>query len=369
MRACLLSFLFLSLSFAQAPPGVVIDYEPASARRYIGSPSIEILPNGAAKGSYVASHDFFGPASNQNRSSTTRTFRSDDGGLTWRRTAEFQDQFWSNLFFHRGALYLMGTTYEYGRIVIRKSVDGGLSWLAPSYLTQDTGYHTAPVNMIRSKGKLWRSFEFHPEGKWGNFEAFALFAPEKADLMDPKSWTRLPRLPFPRGQSEGDHWLEGNLVEDRRGRLLNLLRVDNLERAAIVVIDEGSGQLRFERTMEFPGGAKKFQIRWDKKSKQYWAMANPAPPGAEKPASLRNRLVLMSSPDLATWTIVKTVLEHPDPANHAFQYVDWRFAGKDIIVASRTAFDDAAGGAHRAHDANYLTFHRTSNFRQLKMNK
>ena len=38
-------------------PGVVIDYSPAETGKYIGSPSIAILPNGY----YVASHDFFGP--------------------------------------------------------------------------------------------------------------------------------------------------------------------------------------------------------------------------------------------------------------------------------------------------------------------
>jgi hypothetical protein len=71
----------------------------------------------------------------------------------------------------------------------------------------------------------------------------------------------------------------------------------------------------------------------------------------------------MSSPDLKSWTIQRTILEHPDPLQHAFQYVDWQFEGKDLIVASRTAFDDETGGAHRAHDANYLTFHRVANFR------
>jgi hypothetical protein len=30
---------------------------------------------------------------------------------------------------------------------------------------------------------------------------------------------------------------------------------------------------------------------------------------------------------------------------------------------SRTAFDDGLGGAHNAHDANFLTFHRIENIR------
>jgi hypothetical protein len=45
---------------------------------------------------------------------------------------------------------------------------------------------------------------------------------------------------------------------------------------------------------------------------------------------------------------------------------DWLFDGDDLIVASRTGFDDAEGGAHNFHDANYLTFYRICGFRTRK---
>ena len=51
--------------------------------------------------------------------------------------------------------------------------------------------------------------------------------------------------------------------------------------------------------------------------------------------------------------------------NHAFQYVDWLFEGKDIILVSRTAFDDEEGGADNYHNANYLTFYRISNYKSI----
>src|SRR4051794_16885007 len=63
------------------PPGVVIDYSPASSGIYIGSPSLAILPNG----DYVASHDEFGPKSSEHTSAVTQVFTSHDRGLTWRR--------------------------------------------------------------------------------------------------------------------------------------------------------------------------------------------------------------------------------------------------------------------------------------------
>jgi hypothetical protein len=353
----------LMLAATPPPPGVVIDHHPAHTRQYIGSPSIAILPDR----SYVASHDFFGAGSTQSTSAVSRVFRSTDRGLTWAKTAEFNDQFWSNLFVHRGALYLMGTTYEYGRIVIRKSMDGGRTWSPPSLLHPATGYHTAPVPIIQHRGRLWRAMEFHPEGKWGGFEAFVISAAAKADLMDPKSWQLSFSLAYPAAEAGmGSTWLEGNVVLDRQGQLLNILRVHNLEKAAIVNVK--GGDLKFNRLIDFPGGAKKFTIRWDKKSQRYWTLSNPAlpefPQSAKDPASVRNTLVLMSSPDLQTWTTHRTVLSHPDPVKHAFQYVDWQFDGEDLVVASRTAFDDDEGGAHRAHDANFMTFHRVEKFRR-----
>ena len=35
-----------------------------------------------------------------------------------------------------------------------------------------------------------------------------------------------------------------------------------------------------------------------------------------------------------------------------------------LSTDSRTAYDDGLGGAHNAHDANYLTFHRIADFRK-----
>jgi hypothetical protein len=81
--------------------------------------------------------------------------------------------------------------------------------------------------------------------------------------------------------------------------------------------------------------------------------------------SVRNTLVVKSSPDLKHWTVHKVLLYHPDVEKHGFQYVDWQFDGKDIIYLSRTAYDDEYGGANNYHDANYLTFHRINNYRKL----
>jgi hypothetical protein len=89
--------------------------------------------------------------------------------------------------------------------------------------------------------------------------------------------------------------------------------------------------------------------------------------GESTAGSIRNTLALMRSKDLTDWEIRSILLYHPDIRHHGFQYPDWLFDGDDLIAAIRTAYDDGQGGAHNAHDANYLTFHRFRNFRELTM--
>jgi hypothetical protein len=87
------------------PPGIVVAHQRSAHRQYIGSPSIaRVGPN-----SLVASHDFFGPGSSF---SVSTIHRSDDNGESWTQIATIEDAFWSKLFVHRGALYLLGTTRE-----------------------------------------------------------------------------------------------------------------------------------------------------------------------------------------------------------------------------------------------------------------
>jgi hypothetical protein len=169
-------------------------------------------------------------------------------------------------------------------------------------------------------------------------------------------------------------WLEGNAVVTPEGNIVDILRVDvkkdDNEKAAIVRISADGKQATFDPAkdfIDFPGGSKKFTIRWDAKSKHYWALANyvPVEYRRQDPSRTRNTLALIRSTDLRHWEVRSILLSHPDTAKHGFQYADWLFEGNDLIAVVRTAFDDAAGGAHNQHDANYLTFHRIKNFRRL----
>jgi hypothetical protein len=197
-------------------------------------------------------------------------------------------------------------------------------------------------------------------------------AAEDADLLDARSWTVAGA---PRIQRGG--WLEGNAVAAPEGSIVNLLRVEGAragDKAVMARVSDGVERLELDPRRDLvrlPGGDKKFTIRFDPASGFYWSLTNPAGPEGKgmPPASVRNTLALIRSRDLIEWETRAVILHHPDPHRHGFQYLDWLFDGLDLIALSRTAWDDADGGPPRAHDANFLTFHRIGGFRELRMEK
>jgi len=360
-------------------PGNVVDYIPASTKTYIGSPSICILPDG----NYVATHDHFGTGSTEHQQALTTVFRSTDKGGSWQKISEINGQFWSNLFAHQGVLYIMGTWKHHGNLIIRRSTDGGVTWSEPSDnrsgLLREGEFHTAPMPVIIHNGRLWRAIENARSytTAWGiRYSAMVISAPVNADLLDASNWTTTNYLQYDSAYLGGNFrgWLEGNVVVNPEGKIVNILRVATSEpgrdMAAVVNISDDGMKASFDPStgfIDFAGGARKFSIRYDGKSEQYWTICNLVTDEFSKmsAASVRNTLVIKSSPDLKKWTIHKVLLHHPDVLKHGFQYVDWQFEGRDIIYLSRTAYDDQYGGANNYHDANYLTFHRIKNFRKL----
>jgi hypothetical protein len=342
-------------------PGGVIDHSPASSGRYVGSPSIAILPNG----DYVASHDFFGPAAGHTTNAASVVFLSTDRGVTWHRIADITALFWGKLFVHRDALYILGTRHEYGDVLIRRSLDGGKTWTEPTGSTMGVlrrgPYHCAPCQTLLHDGRIWRSMELFTGGAWGNFAALVMTAPADSDLLNADNWTLSEPLP----KQEGFSWLEGAVLLAPDATVVNVLRTNGNgdDRAAIVHVSDGGRTLSFDpanELIDMPGGGVKFTIRYDKATSRYWSIVSKQ----TNPGAYRNNLVLISSADLREWRIESPLLYHADGERHAWQYIDWQFDGDDIVFVSRTAYDDGLGGAHNAHDANYLTFHRIADFRR-----
>ena len=312
-------------------------------------------------------------------------YESADRGVTWQQIAEIDGAFWSTLFVHNGKLYLMGATKRYGDTMIRRSDDGGRTWTTPSsaqtgLLSTDGGYHCAPQPVLMHKGRIWRAMEDNRGGQgWGkHFRAFMMSAPEDADLLDAKNWTISSALSRDSKWLGGKFggWLEGNAVAAPDGGIVNILRVEvpaGDGKAAVVEVSEDGTEASFDPATGFidmPGGSTKFAIRFDPVSNYYWALANYIPKRhvsrGRSPGGIRNTLALIRSKDLRQWQLRTIVAYHPDVQHHGFQYPDWQFDGEDLVVVSRTAYDDEFGGAHSFHDANYLTFHRVCDFRNAQ---
>ncbi len=360
-------------------PGVVVNYIPASTNTYIGSPAICILPDGG----YIASNDYFGSGTTEDQQGLTSVFKSTDKGKSWKKISEIKGQFWSNLFVHQKVLYIMGTWKHSGNFILRRSLDGGVTWSEPSDgqngLLLEGEYHTAPTPVVIHDGRIWRALENTkslPTAPGIHFKAMVISAPVNADLLNAANWTTTNCLPsditFLNGKLRG--WLEGNAVVTPEGKMADILRVETTEEgrdlAAIVTISEDGLSASFDPAngfIDFVGGSKKFTIRYDETAKCYWTIANMIPKEfVHLPAAaVRNTLVLSSSADMRNWTVHKVLLHHPDIKKHGFHYVDWQFDGQDIIYLSRTAYDDKMGGANNFHNANYLTFHRIKDFRKL----
>ena len=362
------------------PPGVVVTHVSPDTGTYVGSPSLVVLPGGT----YLASHDLFGPKSNEHVEATSRVFASADRGRTWTHRGDIRGAFWSTLFVHRGDVYLIGPTAHHGNAVIRRSRDGGKTWTTPadakSGLLLKGQYHCAPMPVVEHAGRLWRAIEDASNGTtWGRrYSAMMLSAPVDADLLDAASWTAsnaVARDPAWLG-GRFNAWLEGNAVVDPEGKIVDVLRVDlrpEGQTAALVRVSTDGKTATFDPAKDFvrfPGGSVKFTIRWDPASKLYWSLSNDVPPthAGGNASSTRNTVALIASPDLRDWTVRSYLLYHPDTARHGFQYIDWQFDGEDLIALCRTASDEPDGKpAHNFHDANYLTFHRVENFRRRTM--
>lgn len=360
-------------------PGKVLGHKAGASNIYLGSPSICKLANGHL----IASNDFFGPnpEARVDGKSVTRIYKSEDGGATWYIVTDLVEQFMSNLFVHKGNLYIIGLAGNSGNVVIRKSTDQGLTWTTPTSSTNGIlkvgRFHTAPTPVVSHNGRLWRAME-DVEGDiqtWPKmFRAFMMSVDEDDDLLNAANWLSSNAMPYDASYVGGYFygWLEGNAVVGPGGNMLNVARVHTFdkyrERVALINVNATGSTSSFNATTgfkDFPGGGKKFTIRYDSTSNKYWTLSSYVPVAYRGDISLdkvRNTLALCSSTDLVNWDIDSTILNHPDTLYHAFQYVDWQFDGNDIIAVSRTAYDDGLGGANSAHNNNYFTFHRITNY-------
>ena len=342
----------------------------AFSGRYLCSPSLVRHPDGYL----LASMDVYESKSPQN---LTLIFRSDDGGESWHYVSELMPCFWGKLFIHKGELYMLACSTEYGDLLIGKSTDGGKSFPSPVALLRgsngkngNTGVHKNPQNIFRHNGRIYETLEW---GAWADkslcHAAMVMSCDENDDLLRPESWSFSEPVRFAHFAPELEGFpiptmtIEGTLTLAPDGKLLNIMRFGAYHKAIVYEVNtkDHDAPLTYSRCMEFPASFSKFMIKYDEKSKRYYSIATRTCSPEE--SKHRNLLSLLSSTDLHRWDVVCNLFDYrtSDPHQVGFQYVDFEFEGEDIIYLCRTAIN----GANSYHNSNYITFHRIKQFRAL----
>lgn len=365
-------------------PGTVIAQVPVLRGSNINNVSMTILPGGE----YIAScTGATGPGARG-----VTLFTSQDKGRTWKMLS--QDNLdangianYNNIFVHDGTLYMMGTGVGGQDVLITRSTDNGRTWSYPSGEQDGVllrgSYHSSSVPVVVSGGRIWRAMESVSDNKKS---AFVMSAPADADLLRADSWTSTNTFAIEASTDTGDasisEAIEGNMVATPEGKLYNILRASStttsMKACKLTVTDET--ELKYggvNDMINLPGGGKKFTIRYDERSRRYWAITNPASSntnGMEHNGIyangitydlVRNRMVLCYSTDLSTWIQYKGIVSDVDPFFHGFQYADWMFDGDDIVAVCRMACPESRGLPVRQHDANFMAFFRIRDFRNL----
>lgn len=339
----------------------------AFSGRFLCSPSLVKHPDGYL----LASMDVYAPEHPQN---LTLIFRSDDGGESWRYVSELMPCFWGKLFIHKGDIYMLSCSTEYGDLLIGKSTDGGETFGAPVCLLRgsggkagNSGVHKSPQDVFRHNGRIYESLEW---GTWKNTEychaAMVMSADENADLLSPESWSFTEPRKFDRFTSELSDMpmdtmtIEGTITLAPEGKLLNIMRFKKFGKALAYEVNENDldAPISYYRLIDFPANFSKFTIKRDEVTGAYFSVATRL---YDECAKARNLLSLMRSNNLYDWQVVCDLIDFRDRDREyfGFQYVDFEFDGEDIIFLCRTA----TNGAHTFHDSNYSTFHRIKNFR------
>ncbi|MBQ8214514.1 MAG: exo-alpha-sialidase [Clostridia bacterium] len=349
-----------------------IDRAYSFSGEFLCSPSMVRHPDGYL----LASMDLFHGKAPQN---LTLIFRSDDDGETWHYVSELFPCYWGKLFVHRGELYMISVSTEYGDLLIGRSDDGGKTFATPTVLLRGScctafpGVHKTPMPMLTYNGRLWMTLEW---GCWtqGYHAVMVGSIDENADLLDPKSWTFTDPVKYDptwngvaEGGSRGN--IEGCLTVFPNGELYNVMRYDMLKctpnygrfLAYKVNTDDPSAPLTYSHPVFMDGNHSKAEIHRDPETGMYYSIISRILDSEH--TSARNLLSLMRSPDCKNWELACDLLDKrdEDPAKVGFQYVSFFIEGNDILYLCRTAMNNAVN----FHDSNYITFHRIKNFREI----
>ena len=353
-----------------------LDGAYAFSGQYLASPSLLMHPDGYL----LASMDVYLAYGGQNLSFI---FRSDDGGENWYYVNDIMPSFWGKLFLHRGDVYMLTCSTEYGDLLIGKSTDGGKSFSPPVTLLRGLGgkgpkggikktlgVHKNPQNIVQYRGRIYETLEW---GSWHNDEyyhaAMVMSCDENDDLLCPESWHFTEPLKYdPTWEGTAPDGvkgcIEGTLCIAPDGDLYTLMRYQTEQKKILAFRVQTEGPdlpLVYSHAIDFPGNLSKFMVKYDERTKRYYSIICRR---IDQPVTRRNLLSLVASEDLRNWSLVTDLLDYRNASIEevGFQYVDFEFDGEDLIYLCRTSLN----GANTYHNSNYSTFHRLSDFRSLE---
>ena len=377
-------FSRLRLARTGKPVGVVINYLHPDDDAYgfsghtLGSPSLLKLPSGAL----LAGMDLYSNGYPQN---LELIFRSDDGGESWHYVSELMPCFWGKLFYHRGALYIIGCSTEYGDLLIGRSDDEGVTWKAPTPIFRGScnsffpGFANCPTPVVYANGRIWKGIDYGCRRAYDAKDPVphapaVISAPEDADLLDPAVWTLShPAVYNPdwegtsKGTSQG--CLESNAVIAPDGSLYIIPRyhtngcTPEYGRLLIYKADlsDPEKEISFLRAVDFNGNTSKFEIIRDEVSGYYIAVVNGLDERNRGYLFSRNLVMLYRSRDLVNWEFCANLIDLVGRKGEGSQNPSLVPDGDDLLMTMRTAINDPIGPMF----ANYATFHRIKNIRKL----
>ena len=315
-----------------------------------------------------------------------------DNGLCWKEICilPYSD---ATPFLYNGVLYLFTEYRQHEGVYFTCSFDGGYTWEDPIQVS-DKGYWNCQTSMVQRDGKLyWCMDDSH-------LRLVAACCDLEKGVMNPDAWRfseplTLPETPrclnrhlnpiqykkWPGAWPNEFGVLEANVV-DVHGELVVIARViideySTVNLGAYLKItdtDEDGLGLLFLQYHPLPGGQCKFSIAYDKLSDMFY-MASNLPANSIDLMGYREKwigsgcsgstgndrriLALWYSLDTFNWIPIG-IIAIAQKARQAFMYPSMLIDGDDLILLSRTSID-----APNQHDADYSTFHRISNFREL----
>lgn len=303
------------------------------------NPRLVILPDGT----FVAAVDHgvgcFVPAP---RTPAVSVFRSTDRGQTWVVTASLSSPFSASMFAVGDDLYLLGAaertqrTYV-GGLVIKQSKDGGRTWSEARDRTTgqlaDQLSHSLWPEAVICGGRVWRPQEVrsHREDNVLESDLVVMSAPVDADLLNADSWRTSSRAAI----DDQDHMVGFlDVIAMRSGP--PRFAVSCLDDFVLCRAETNSDGIELrassvESQARLPKRAARRKVLHDPVTDTYFAltMPNDLDESRDDPHKPSTALVLMSSPDCASWSARTELMRMGDDV--PIGWLDWAIDGADLV--------------------------------------